>query len=162
MLHYNPRFVYFFTPFFTEVDIVERLVLQTSYVLNKEILQFLGLKSAVYNWERFQIKSGKTIFVRKTIQGIPWHLFKRIASQRQPIRMPLYKSEWNNLTKCNLFKQGSFHQLSLTCLTSLYRHHSLWALEYSVGSAQLLWREWRLHSLEWKFPISIATLVFSL
>ena len=27
-------------------------------VLNKAILQFLGLKSAVYNWERFQIKSG--------------------------------------------------------------------------------------------------------
>ena len=28
------------------------------YVLNKEILQFLGLKSAVYSQERFQIKSG--------------------------------------------------------------------------------------------------------
>ena len=35
---------------------VERLILQTIYVLNKEILQFFGLKSAVYNWERFQIK----------------------------------------------------------------------------------------------------------
>ena len=33
-------------------------MLQTIYVLNKEILQFLGLKSAVYNQERFQIKSG--------------------------------------------------------------------------------------------------------
>ena len=32
--------------------------LQTIYVLNQEILQFLGLKSAVYIWERFQIKSG--------------------------------------------------------------------------------------------------------
>ena len=38
--------------------IVEQLVLPTIYVLNKEILQFLGLKSAVYNQEQFQIKSG--------------------------------------------------------------------------------------------------------
>ena len=44
-------------PIFTAVDIVERLVLQNIYVLNKEILQFLGLISAVYNQERFQIKS---------------------------------------------------------------------------------------------------------
>ena len=48
----------FFTPFFTGVYIVERLVLQTIYVLNKEIFQFLGLKSSVNNRERFQIKSG--------------------------------------------------------------------------------------------------------
>ena len=34
------------------VYIVERLVLQTIYVLNKKILQFWGLKSAVYNQER--------------------------------------------------------------------------------------------------------------
>ena len=50
--HYNPRFVYFLHPFFTAVYIVERLVLQTIYVLNKEILQFLGLKSSVYNQEQ--------------------------------------------------------------------------------------------------------------
>ena len=51
--HYNPRFVHiFFTPFFTVVYIVEQLVLQTIYVLNKEILQFLGLKSAVYDQEQ--------------------------------------------------------------------------------------------------------------
>ena len=37
---------------------VERLALQTIYVLNKEILQFLGLKFALYNQDRFQIKSG--------------------------------------------------------------------------------------------------------
>jgi hypothetical protein len=41
--HYNQ----FFTPFFTELYNAERLVLQTVYVLNKEIQ--LGLKSAVYN-----------------------------------------------------------------------------------------------------------------
>ena len=40
------------------VYVVEQLVLQTSYVLNKEILRILGLKSAVYNQEGFQIKSG--------------------------------------------------------------------------------------------------------
>ena len=40
------------------VSIVERLVLQTIYVLNNENLQFLGLKFAVYNWKQFQIKSG--------------------------------------------------------------------------------------------------------
>jgi hypothetical protein len=39
------------------------LVLQTIYVLNKEILQFLNLKSAAYNWERFQIKSGLFIYI---------------------------------------------------------------------------------------------------
>ena len=38
--------------------LLERFVFQTIYVLNKEILKFLGLKSAVYNRERFQIKSG--------------------------------------------------------------------------------------------------------
>ena len=52
------RGLYIFTPFFNAVYIVERLVLQTIYVLNKEILQILGLKSAVCNRERFQIKSG--------------------------------------------------------------------------------------------------------
>ena len=46
--HYNPRLVFFYL-IFTAVYIVEWLVLQTIYVLNKEILQFLGLKSAVYN-----------------------------------------------------------------------------------------------------------------
>ena len=59
MRHYNLRFVQiFFTPFFTAVDIVEQLVLQTIYALNKEIIQFLGLKSGVYNREQFQIKNG--------------------------------------------------------------------------------------------------------
>ena len=46
------RGLYILTPFFTAVYIVERLVLQTIYVLNKEILQFLGLKSAVYDQEQ--------------------------------------------------------------------------------------------------------------
>ena len=54
--HYNPRLVFFYL-IFTAVYIVERLVLQTIYVLNKEILHFLGLKSVVYNQERFQIKN---------------------------------------------------------------------------------------------------------
>ena len=48
--------VTYFTLFFTAVYIVERLVCR--YVLNKAILQFLSLKSAVYNQELFQIKSG--------------------------------------------------------------------------------------------------------
>ena len=47
-----PTVCIFFTLFFTAIYIVERLVLQTIYVLNKVILQFLGLKSAVYNLER--------------------------------------------------------------------------------------------------------------
>ena len=41
-----------FTPVFTVVYIVERLVIKTIYVLNKEILQFLGLKFAVSDQER--------------------------------------------------------------------------------------------------------------
>ena len=52
------RGLYIFTPFFTAVYIVEQLVLQTIYVINKEIRQFSGLKSKVCNWERFQMKSG--------------------------------------------------------------------------------------------------------
>ena len=46
MHHQNSWFVYFYPNFFA-VYIVERLVLQTIYVLNKEILQFLGQKSTV-------------------------------------------------------------------------------------------------------------------
>ena len=38
--------------FFTVVNISERFVIQTIYVLTKEILQFLSLKSGVYNQER--------------------------------------------------------------------------------------------------------------
>ena len=45
--------LYIFTLLFTAVYIVEQLVLQTIYVLNKEILQFLGLKFAVYNQDWF-------------------------------------------------------------------------------------------------------------
>ena len=33
-------------------------ILHTIYILNKEILQFLSLKSALYNQERFPIKNG--------------------------------------------------------------------------------------------------------
>ena len=47
-----------FTPYFTTVYIVVQLVLQTIYVLNKEIFQFFSLKSVAYNHERFQINSG--------------------------------------------------------------------------------------------------------
>ena len=50
--HYKPRLVFFLLPFFTVAYIVERLVLQTNYVLYKEICQFLSLKSAVSNQER--------------------------------------------------------------------------------------------------------------
>ena len=44
--HYKPRLVYFLPHFSL------RLILQTIYVLNKEILQFLGLKATAYNQER--------------------------------------------------------------------------------------------------------------
>ena len=47
------RGFYIFTPFFTAVYIVERLILQTIYVLNKEILE-----PKIRIQERFQIKSG--------------------------------------------------------------------------------------------------------
>ena len=50
--------LYIFIPFFTAIYIKERLVKQKIYVINKEILRFLSLKSTVYNQERFQIKSG--------------------------------------------------------------------------------------------------------
>ena len=52
--HYNPRFVYFLHPFFTAVYIVEWLiVLQTIYVLNKEILQSV---SRAFSVTRFDYK----------------------------------------------------------------------------------------------------------
>ena len=57
---------YNFTPFFTAVYNQERLILQTIYVLNKKILQFLSVKSAVYNPEWFQIKNG----LQWCLQGI--------------------------------------------------------------------------------------------
>ena len=41
------RGLYIVYPIFTAAYIVERLVLKTIYVLNKEILQFLSLKSMV-------------------------------------------------------------------------------------------------------------------
>ena len=50
--------LYNFYPFFTAIYIVEWLVLRTIYVENKQILQFLRLKSSVYNQEWFQIKCG--------------------------------------------------------------------------------------------------------
>ena len=43
------RGLYIFYHIFTAVYIVEWLVLQTIYVLNREILQFLVLKTVVYN-----------------------------------------------------------------------------------------------------------------
>ena len=52
------RGLYISYPIFIAIYIVERLVLQTIYVLKKEIFQFLSLKSAVYNQEWFQIKNG--------------------------------------------------------------------------------------------------------
>ena len=39
-------------------DAIPNSVLHTIYVLEKEILQFLDLKSVAYPWERFQIKNG--------------------------------------------------------------------------------------------------------
>jgi hypothetical protein len=42
-------------------DPVERLVLQIIYVLKKEILQFLGLKSTVYNRELYQSRAGYNV-----------------------------------------------------------------------------------------------------
>ena len=49
--------LYIVTPAFTVVYVVEQLVLQTIYVLNKEIIQFFGLISKVDNQEQSQIKS---------------------------------------------------------------------------------------------------------
>ena len=49
----------FLTPFFTEIYIVEQLILQTIYLINKDIiLQCLGLKYTIYYQEQFQINTG--------------------------------------------------------------------------------------------------------
>ena len=47
--------LYFFTPFFTAVYNQERLILQTTYVRKRGNS---SKNAAVYNQERFQIKSG--------------------------------------------------------------------------------------------------------
>jgi hypothetical protein len=66
------RDLYIFYPFFTAVYIVEWLeewsVLQTIYVLNKEILQFLGLKSAVYNRE--QVIMARVRYTARTVNDV--------------------------------------------------------------------------------------------
>ena len=49
--HYKPGLVYFLSHFSL------RLIVQTIYVLNKEIFQFLNLKSSVCYQERLKIKS---------------------------------------------------------------------------------------------------------
>ena len=49
------RGLFIFYPPFTAVYIVKELILQSIYVLNKKNLQFVGLESVVYNWERFLI-----------------------------------------------------------------------------------------------------------
>ena len=74
---------YIFYPFFTAVCIVERLVLQTIYLLDKEILQFLGLKSTVYNWERFQIKNGLywRVYGTLTVQTVQLSNISRIYKE---------------------------------------------------------------------------------
>ena len=53
--HYKPRLVFFFTSFFTAAINVERLILQTTYVLKNGIP---SKKSAVYDQGRFLINSG--------------------------------------------------------------------------------------------------------
>ena len=63
------RGLYIFTPFFTASFIVQQLVLQTIYVLKKEVHQFLVLKYAVFNQEWFQIKSERTVSNQKIKQS---------------------------------------------------------------------------------------------
>ena len=53
--------LHIFLPHFSMRFILKWLLLQTIYALNKEIPQFLGLKSIVYNWAPFQIKSTCTV-----------------------------------------------------------------------------------------------------
>ena len=57
----KPAVCIFFTPFFSAVYNQEWLILQTSYVIHKEMM---GLKPAVCNQERFRIKNLQVIMVR--------------------------------------------------------------------------------------------------
>jgi hypothetical protein len=59
--------------FFTVVYIVERLVLQTIYVLSKEILRFLSLKLAVYNQERFLMARVFRVFTFFSYHSLKLH-----------------------------------------------------------------------------------------
>ena len=56
------------------IYIAERLVLETIYVLNKEILQFLGLKSAVKIKSGFKTRAGyngtSTVYITKSVSSI--------------------------------------------------------------------------------------------
>ena len=68
----------FFAPFFTAVYILERLELQTIYVLNKEVL-----KSAVYNQKRVIMQ--KITSVTPSIYGTKY-TFESIFHQFQGFR----------------------------------------------------------------------------
>ena len=57
--------LYIFYTIFTAAYIVDRLVLQTTYVLNKEILQSLSLKSPVCNQEQVVMARGWYIDLEK-------------------------------------------------------------------------------------------------
>ena len=50
--------LYILPSFFTAVYIVERLILQTIFVIQKEILQFLALYPRIYNQERLKSRVG--------------------------------------------------------------------------------------------------------
>ena len=65
----------------TYFKIVERLLLQTIYVLNKEILQFASLKSAVYNRERIIMAR-----VRYTANGaVELQCYKHIVPKSESV-----------------------------------------------------------------------------
>ena len=87
----HPEVCIFFPLFFTEVYIVERLVLQIIYVLNKEILQCLGLEFAIYNWEQFQIKNGFLACIQYVEKWLYMHFESPAAPEKTSQLRRLFK-----------------------------------------------------------------------
>ena len=107
MRHYKPRLVYIFSPIFHYGSCCRAVILQTIYALNKEILPFFGLKSAVYNQERVIIACVKTpliVSVRKNksnIEDMFWFLIDRhLQLHKKTFDLPFENSIFPEIQNC--------------------------------------------------------------
>ena len=106
--HSNPNFKGD-RPFFTAVYIVERLVLQTIHVLNKKILQFLSLKSAVYNQERIIMAHVRYLFIfLQKAAELLINKYNMVGSQREEKSYKMQISSPN--TKLETVQNSSLFQ----------------------------------------------------
>jgi hypothetical protein len=108
--------LYIFYPVFHCGLYCRAVMLQTIYVLSKEILQFLGLKSAVYIRERFQIKSGlfwhtsmTSLLAHTVAQPTKWRFLPKNLNQLVIFVIELaFTWSWVNKNHQNLIFKVNF------------------------------------------------------